>query len=129
MEPMDKFDKIFTQIRKKVEQLYPTLVIAYVWCPQCDEEHEKSFRQYAHTWHLNRPKICFAADTVHLSKNYVMGIIWHEVGHLLEGPYGSEEQANQRIMDDFGVEIIYCPRTSIQTIRQKKKRKKKGGKK
>lgn len=124
-DKIEKFDKLFTSIRKKVERKYGSLVISYVWCPQADEEHEKSFRQYAHTFHLMRPKICFAIDVINLSKRYIQGIIWHEVGHLLEGQYGPEERANQRILEDFGVEIIYCPKTSIQKVIPKKKGKKK----
>jgi len=107
MEPIEKFDDLFTKIRKRVERVYPLLSITYVWCAEADEEHIASFRQFSHVFHLNKHKICFARDIIYLVKKQIQGIIWHEVGHILMGPQASEDEANCKIKEDFSVTIVY----------------------
>lgn len=76
-------------------------------CGQADQEHLASRRQYAHTYH--RPGvICVASKFWDLPETNQLGLLLHEVGHLLKGdqPH-SEEQANQAVYKASGVRVWY----------------------
>ena len=75
-------------------------------CPAADEEHRKSKRQYAHVFH--RPQvICVARAFEGLPNRLQIAILLHEAGHLLAGPRGGEDAANQAAKRYSGVTISY----------------------
>lgn len=76
------------------------------WCPLADGEHKKSRRQYAHTFH-RRGSICIARSFLKLPKRHKIGIILHEIGHLLAGRSGSEADADRAAEGYFQVRIRY----------------------
>lgn len=70
-----------------------------------DSEHERSRRQYAHVFHLPAT-VCVSRAIVELPPNYKLGILAHEVGHLIAGPEASEEEADRAASDAGGFEIL-----------------------
>jgi hypothetical protein len=75
-------------------------------CREADTEHERSFRQYAHTFHYPNT-VCFAEAFCSLSERWQLAILLHELGHLLAGYKGSEAAANAAIEKATGVHIHY----------------------
>lgn len=75
-------------------------------CELAQREHGESKRQYAHVFHRDNV-ICVCFDFLTVPKHYRQGIIWHEIGHLLVGPEGSEQDANEAVYQEFGIRIKY----------------------
>jgi hypothetical protein len=75
-------------------------------CPLADHQHAQNMRQYAHTFHHDNT-ICVARALWKLPKKHREAVLLHEIGHLLVGPEGSEEDANQAVEDATGVHIYY----------------------
>jgi hypothetical protein len=77
-------------------------------CDLADKEHNISKRQYAHTHHIKGSVICVAGAWVMLPFETEMGLIAHEVGHLLAGNTNHSEGEADRLADRFfKVTIIY----------------------
>jgi len=76
-------------------------------CKDADREHETSRRQYAHTLH-RAGVICVAQDFFRLPETNRLGLLLHEVGHLLIGdrPH-SEDAANRTVGKASGVTVYY----------------------
>lgn len=77
-------------------------------CSDADKDHKKRKRQYAHTWHRDNKTICVAEAFFGLPIEHQAGLIAHEIGHLLMGPYYHEEyEADLAAMEVFGIAIRY----------------------
>lgn len=103
-------------------------------CALADQEHAKSKRQYAHTFHHDERNICVAKAFENLTENQIWAIIAHEVGHLLVGYEKSvklkhkscEMAANRAANKYFGIKIKYRDSKNgrhLQTITDKEVRK------
>jgi len=75
------------------------------WCPEIEGEHACSRRQYAHVFHLPN-QVCLAREFSQLPERYRLGILMHELGHILIGPEGAEYDAN-RAAQQLGIQIRY----------------------
>lgn len=75
-------------------------------CSICDKEHERNVRQYAHTYHFANT-ICLSRAFRSLPMEHKIGVLLHEIGHLLAGPNGTEERANELIYETLGIRIWY----------------------
>lgn len=82
------------------------MTVRWRHCVQADEEHRENLRQYAHTYHYAET-ICLAKSFWQLPKSYRDGIILHEIGHLLAGPQGNEDDANRAVEQWSGAKIHY----------------------
>lgn len=78
------------------------------FCKQADEEHRRSKRQYAHTYHHDFT-ICFARAIKNLTPAQFAAILAHEIGHLLAGLDHAdvERAANRAANEYFGIKILY----------------------
>ena len=75
-------------------------------CPLANEEHRKAQRQYAHTFH-REGQICVARAFYRLPERLQLAILLHEAGHILAGPRGGEQAANNAASRYSGVKIRY----------------------
>jgi len=75
-------------------------------CPQAQDEHGRSRRQYAHTFHLYN-SICVADAFDSLPDEHKAAILLHELGHLVAGPRASEAEADSVVEEITGVKIWY----------------------
>ena len=74
-------------------------------CKEVDIEHSKYLRSYAHTFH-KKGVICVAGAWRDLPIDHKMGIIAHEIGHLLMGNTDhSESEANKAANKFFDIHI------------------------
>lgn len=73
-----------------------------VLCKRADKEHEQSIRQYAHTQHY-KETICLSQAFYKLPLELKVGIILHEIGHLLGEK--NERRADEVIEEIFGISI------------------------
>jgi hypothetical protein len=77
-------------------------------CIQADKEHKLNERQYAHVHHVKGNTICVAGAWLRLPLHEQMGLIAHEVGHLLVGNIDhTEEEADRTGNKFFKVTILY----------------------
>ena len=70
-------------------------------CVQADKEHKARERQYAHVHHAKGDVICVAGAWLMLPLHTEMGLIAHEVGHLLAGRTKHTEEEADRIGNEF----------------------------
>jgi hypothetical protein len=70
-------------------------------CSSADKEHAVSNRQYAHVHHMKDDVICVAGAWITLPLEMEMGLIAHEVGHLLVGRTDHSEDEADRLADKF----------------------------
>lgn len=70
-------------------------------CKLADDDHVKSLRQYAHTYHVKGTVICVAGAWTTLPLYVQMGLIAHEVGHLLAGHVDHAESEADRLANKF----------------------------
>jgi len=76
-------------------------------CKEADKEHNYSCRQYAHTYHYNNI-ICVAKEWFNLPLKNQMGLIAHEVGHLLVNKkHHKEQEADRQANKFFGIKVRY----------------------
>jgi hypothetical protein len=76
-------------------------------CPLADDEHKKSRRQYAHTFH-RKNTICTADAFEDLPEENQLGILLHELGHLEAGAQRrGEAAANDAILQNTGIRVEY----------------------
>ena len=91
-------------VRSNPPELAPGGRVAVVRCWQADQEHRDSLRQYAHVFH-HPSIICVAGAFFNLPETHQLGVLLHEVGHLLNGPNCDELDATERGADADGVNI------------------------
>lgn len=71
-------------------------------CALADREHKESERQYAHVHHAKGKNIiCVAGAWVMLPLQSEMGLIAHELGHLLAGDKEHTEDEADRLGNKF----------------------------
>lgn len=70
-------------------------------CLLADKEHKASERQYAHVHHAKGNIICVAGAWIMLPLHTEMGLIAHEMGHLLAGNVEHSEKEADRLGDKF----------------------------
>lgn len=75
-------------------------------CPVANTEHERSGRQYAHVF-CRRDKICVSSAFGDLPETHKLGILLHEVGHVLAGQRASEKRSNETILKASGIRVRY----------------------
>lgn len=77
-------------------------------CNSADAEHKVSERQYAHVHHVKGHIICVAGAWIELPLENEMGLIAHEIGHLLAGRTDhSEDEADRLANKFFSITIRY----------------------
>jgi 3-dehydroquinate synthase class II len=77
------------------------------YCKEADEDHAKKLRQYAHTYHYKND-VCVTKAFKVLPLEIQMGLIAHEVGHLLAGHTDhTEAEANRLANKFFGIRMHY----------------------
>lgn len=79
-------------------------------CILADKEHSISERQYAHVHHVDGRVICVAGSWITLPIEIEMGLVAHEVGHLLAGKNNiehSEAKADEVANKFFKITILY----------------------
>lgn len=81
--------------------------ISIIHCELADREHGRSRRQYAHTYHYGNEVICVSRHLHQLPDEHRLAILLHEIGHILAGPEGSEEDADAAAEADSGIPIYY----------------------
>ena len=69
-------------------------------CALADKEHKNSTRQYAHTYH-HKNVICLAGAWKDISMDHQMGILAHEVGHLITGVADHTELEADKVANKF----------------------------
>lgn len=78
-------------------------------CRVAQKHHDRSLRQYAHVLH-HPGKICVAEEFWLLSEKHLLGILAHEVGHVLahdDGLASTEAQADAAALMQLGIKIHY----------------------
>ncbi len=74
-------------------------------CREVDTDHKRSCRQYAHTYHYKNT-ICVADAFYDLPVSYQLGLVAHEIGHILVGKVTHKEQeADKKANMFFGIKI------------------------
>lgn len=87
---------------------FGVIMITIKPCKLADKDHIESLRQYAHTYHIKGNVICVAGAWATLPIGIQMGLIAHEVGHLLAGHVEhAEEEADRLANKFFGITIRY----------------------
>lgn len=79
-------------------------------CVLADREHNVNTRQYAHVHHIDGRVICVAGAWITLPLEIEMGLIAHEVGHLLAGKMDmehSEAKADEVADKFFKITVLY----------------------
>lgn len=87
-------------------------------CQLADKDHQRSKRTYAHTYHRSSV-VCVARAFNDLPPRYSWAILAHEVGHLIAGPEGSEEDADRMAEEFFKITMRYHDSEygkSLQTV-------------
>lgn len=76
-------------------------------CKEVDKDHERSCRQYAHTYHYKNT-ICVAKKFYDLPYKNQAGLVAHEIGHLLVGNVDHKERVADVLANAFfGIKIKY----------------------
>lgn len=76
------------------------------YCADADREHRQERRAYAHVFHCD-DTICLARPFADLPEPYQLGILVHEVGHLLVGPHADEPEANAAVEQVAQFRVYY----------------------
>lgn len=85
------------------------MMIRIMRCEKANNDHKKRQRQYAHTYHRCRGTICVADAFFGLTLNHRMGILSHEIGHLIMGSQDhNEEEADLAFKHKYGIHIFYA---------------------
>lgn len=99
---------IFWRIKSEVARAFPYLSRTRLrLCVAANAEHAQSFRQHAHTFCVDDTSICVARAIENLPDENIVGLLWHEFGHLIGGPKSTEKAADGYIWKNFGVKIRY----------------------
>jgi hypothetical protein len=75
-------------------------------CQTAEKEHRRSERQYAHTFHYDGV-ICVCKAFWELPDRHLFGVLAHEIGHLLAGPHGSDNDADAAVHDAYWLKVRY----------------------
>lgn len=85
------------------------MIVRVETCSVAQRDHNKSIRQYAHTFCRGRAinTVCVCDEFFDLPRGYFDGILAHEVGHLIAGPSLGEDGADLAILAALGIKIVY----------------------
>lgn len=118
---MTKTQRSFHAVKQYVCSIYPALRrIKLRHCMDVEREHEASWRQFAHSIHVNN-SICYSYSMEELEEAQRQGIFMHEFGHIFcdKYPYlwpdNEDEDADQVCEEEFGVPIFY-DRESVEFV-------------
>lgn len=76
-------------------------------CREVDTDHKRSCRQYAHTYHYKNT-ICVAKEFFDLPIKNQIGLVVHEIGHILVGKANHPERMADRLANKFfGIKVRY----------------------
>lgn len=76
-------------------------------CKEVDEDNKRSCRQQAHTYHYKNT-ICVAVPWLFMPLENQLGILAHEVGHLLVDSINHKESEADRLANKFfKIKILY----------------------
>lgn len=76
-------------------------------CKEVNADHKRSCRQYAHTYHYKNT-VCISESFWGLPVSYKLGLIAHEIGHILVGKINHKEQeADKQANRFFGIKVLY----------------------
>lgn len=75
-------------------------------CQVANIEHRMSKRQYAHVRHHKDNIICVAHAIWSLPDSHLLGVLAHEIGHLISG--GGERAADSIMLEKYGIKIQYA---------------------
>lgn len=76
-------------------------------CDEVNKDHKQKCRWYAHTYHYKNT-ICVAKQWFNLPLKHQMGLLAHEVGHLLVNRiHHPERMADIKANKFFGIKIKY----------------------
>lgn len=67
----------------KAPQYLPDTIYLNIGCPEAQEEHNESWRQFAHTYHDADDKVCVARELGEQPLSIIFGILCHELGHIM----------------------------------------------
>jgi hypothetical protein len=87
-----------------------------VGCELAERDRKKDPRIYAHVDHAPYGVICIVADLVELPRENQLGILWHEIGHLLSDVYDVDPTPAE-LAD---AERIYHDRTAKERVEEAK---------
>jgi hypothetical protein len=74
-------------------------------CPVVEKDHKEDPRVYAHVFHKPKKTICLCRAYDRLPLGHKLGIMLHEIGHLLSD--GGEAEADLWVDDNLGVNIEF----------------------
>lgn len=105
----------FRAVKKIIAQKFPSAasVNLIIGCPIAEKDHKDSPRQYAHALHLDNV-ICVTHKMEELPTKNLVGIFFHEFGHILGG--NEENEADMLIMENFNIVIKYRTELNLQEI-------------
>lgn len=72
-------------------------------CSVVEHDHENDPRVFAHVFHRRGKTICLCRDFAKLPLGHKIGILLHEIGHLMSN--GGESEADLWVQDNLGIDI------------------------
>ena len=108
--PPDPITEAFVILAHQTDLRLP----GWRFCADCDREHARSPRQFCHVDHVP-DTICLARAAQRLPLDNLLGLLAHELGHLLAGDDPSEELADRLGSEAIGHHIRYDER-AVQTV-------------
>ena len=80
-------------------------VKVYRKCPLIEHDHANDPRVFAHVFHRRGKVICVCKDFDKLELGHKIGVLLHEIGHLMSN--GGEAEADLWVQDNLGIDIDY----------------------
>lgn len=81
-------------------------------CRLVEKDHAESPRVFAHVFHRRDRAICVCREFEGLPLGHQVGILLHEIGHLMSN--GGEAEADLWVDDNLGIDIDY--RSTLQWV-------------
>jgi hypothetical protein len=113
--PIDE-DRLYQDIANILDRVPVANSLIWTIRDSLDKEHQRDARRYAHVY-VEKVKIEFASQVLWLPRAQRIGIIAHEIGHILT-PGGTEKDADVAAANVIGVRITYdrrWPGKGLQT--------------
>lgn len=128
-----RVDRLFGRLRAYASARLPWLRDVQVrHCTECDRDHKKKWRQFAHAAH--RPMVvCFARDAEReMTDLEILGMGAHEIGHIIgdkvglprhrgssgagKTPLAVQDEADKAVLHMLGLVIKYNDRTLQELV-------------
>lgn len=128
--PAGGIARVFDAVIERASIALPWILkMSPTGCAMADADHEKSWRQFAHTG-CKKNKVCFArAAETELTREEMIGMVAHELGHVVgdelqlpehskpwkgtKTPQAVQDEADAAALRFFGIAVRYNAR-SIQ---------------